>query len=66
MVRDAIKKTCGSAGPSGLDADGWCRTLISGNSGSSEGLRKAIADITKCLNITVKHLEAFLACGLIP
>ena len=67
MVRDAIKKTRGSAGPSGLDADGWCRTLMSGNSGSSgEGLRKAIANITKCLNITVKHLEAFLACGLIP
>ena len=69
MVRDAVKKRRGSADPSGLDADGWRRTLMSGNSGSSgEGLRKAIADITKRLrqDNTVKHLEAFLAYWLIP
>ena len=30
IVRDAIKKTRGSAGPSGLDADGWRRILMSG------------------------------------
>ena len=68
MVRDAIEKTRGSAGPSGLDADGWRRILMSGNFGSGEDLRKAIADMTKrlCRDITIKHLEAFLACRLIP
>ena len=68
MVRDAIKKKRGSAGPSGLDADGWRRILMSGNFGSSvEDLRKTIADMTKrlCRDNTVKHLEAFLACRLI-
>ena len=69
MVRDAIEKTRGSAGPSGLDADGWRRILMSGNFGSSgEDLRKAISDLTKRLfrDNTVKHLEAFLACRLLP
>ena len=32
--KDAIEKTRGSAGPSGLDADGWCRILMSENFGS--------------------------------
>ena len=31
LVRDTIKKTCGSADSSGLDADGWRRILMSGN-----------------------------------
>ena len=31
IVRDAIIKTRGSAGPSGLDADGWRRILMLGN-----------------------------------
>ena len=69
MVRDAIKKTPGSAGPSGLDADGLGRILMSRNfSTSGEDLKKAIADMTKqlCQDDTVKHLEAFLACKLIP
>ena len=63
MVRDTIEKTRGSASPSGLDADGWSRIFLSGNFGSSEDLRKAIADMTKplCQDNTVKHLEAFLA-----
>ena len=47
MVRDAVEKTRGSAGPSGLDVDGWRRILMLGNFGSSgEDLRKAIADMT--------------------
>ena len=68
MVRDTIEKTRGSASPSGLDADGWSRIFLSGNFGSSEDLRKAIADMTKplCQDNTVKHLEAFIACRLIP
>ena len=60
MVRDAIKKTHGSAGPFGLDADGWRRILMSRNFGTSgEDLREAIADMTKrlCQDKTVKHLE---------
>ena len=45
MIKEAIKKTRGSAVPSGLDADGWRRILLSGNFGTSgEDLRKAIAD----------------------
>ena len=69
MVRDAIKKTRGSAGLSGLDGDGWRRILMLRNFGTSgEDLRKTIVDITKrlCKDNTVKHLEAFLACRLIP
>ena len=69
MVRDAIKKTRGSAGPSGLDADGWSRILMSRNFGTSrEDLKKAIVDMTKRLyqDNTVKHLEPLLACRLIP
>ena len=69
MVRDAIIKTRDSAGPSGLDDDGWRRILMPGNFATSgEDLRKATADMTKCLcqDNTVKHLEAFLACRLIP
>ena len=31
MVRDAIEKTRGSAGPLGLDTDGWPGILVSGN-----------------------------------
>ena len=60
MVRDAIKKKRDSAGPFGLDADGWCRILMSRNFGTSgEDLREAIADMTKrlCQDKTVKHLE---------
>ena len=69
MVRDAIEKTRVSVCPSGLFGDGWCRILMLENFGSSgEDLRKAIADMTKrlCQDNTVKHLEAFLACRLIP
>ena len=65
MVREAIKKTRGSAGPSGLDAEGWCRILDSRNIiTSNEDLRKVVANMTKrlCQNKTAKHLDAFLAC----
>ena len=66
MLKDVIKKTCGSADPLGLDADGWRRILMLENFGTSgEDLRKAIADMTKrlCQDNTVKHLEPFLAVG---
>ena len=34
MVKDAQKKIRGAADPSGMDTDGWCRILISGNFGN--------------------------------
>ena len=69
MVKDAIKRTRGAAGPSGRDADGWCRILISGNFGNvGEELRKPIAEIRKrlCQERSANYLAAFLACRLIP
>ena len=46
MVTDAIKKTRGAAGPSGMGADRQCRILISGNfENVEEDLRKSIAEI---------------------
>ena len=69
MVRDAIEKTRGSAGPLGLDTDGWRGILVSGNFDSSGvDLRKTIVDMTKrlCQDNTVKHLEACLTCRLVP
>ena len=69
MVRDAIEKTRGSAGPLGLDTDGWRGILVSGNFDSSGvDLRKTIADMTKrlCQDNTVKHLEACLTSRLVP
>ena len=68
MVKDAIKRTRGAAGPSGRDADGWCRILISGNFGNvGEELRKPIAEIRKrlCQERSANYLAAFLACRLI-
>ena len=67
MARDAMKKTCGSAGLSDLDADAGCRTLMLGNFGTwEEDLRKAIADMTKglCQDNNIQHLETFSACEL--
>ena len=48
MVKDAIKRTRGAAGPSRRDPDSWCCMLISGNFGNvGEELQKPIAEITK-------------------
>ena len=50
MVRDAIKKTRGSVGPSDLDTEAWRGILILRNFGTSgEDLRKAIADMINLL-----------------
>ena len=57
-VRDAIKKTRGSTGPSRLDADTWRRILMLGNSGTSgQDLRKAIPnDYVKIAQLNIlKH-----------
>ena len=69
MVKDAIKKTRGAAGPSGMDTDGSRRILISGKFGSvREDFRKLIAKMAKrlCQERNTYYLAAFLACRLIP
>ena len=69
MVKDAIKKTRRAAGPSGMDADGWRRILISGNFRNvGEYFRKSIAEIAKRLwqERSANYLTAFLAYRLIP
>ena len=58
MVKDAIKRTRGAAGPSGMDTDGWRLILISGNFGNvAEDLRKSIAEMTKRLKLLMLHLH---------
>ena len=72
MVLKAESITKGGSGPSGLDADGWRRMLISNSFGTaSSDLRKSIADFIKKLsskriNFENISLEAFIACRLIP
>ena len=70
MILKAAIKTKGGAGPSGMDADGWRRILVSNNFGKSNfDLRKAFAEVVKKLCIGKDQsstLEAFLACRLIP
>ena len=69
-IRNAALRTRGSSGPSGLDADGWKRILVSkyfGNAGVS--LRVSIANFAWRLctvNIDSNALEAYTACRLIP
>ena len=70
LVKGAAVRTRGGAGPSGLDADGWRRLLITKQFGtSSTDLCKAIAEVIKKLctadNLS-PSLEPFLACCLIP
>ena len=71
-------RTRGSSGPSGLDADGWRRILVSKNFGSTgKNLRSAIATFARKIStveveVHVKdgrsysNLEAYTACRLIP
>ena len=74
-IAKAAMKTKGAAGPSGLDAEGWRRILISKNYGSAgKDLRKAIAKMTQMLcmrevelvNPNTTNIEAYVACRLIP
>ena len=53
LVKRAAVRTRGGAGPSGLDANGWRRILITKQSGtSSTDLCKAIAEVIKKLCTT--------------
>ena len=69
MVRKAALKTKGGAGPSGLDANGWCRMLTSNSYGkSSSDLCKVISDLIKRLcthQVNSESIEALLASRLI-
>ena len=69
MIRKAAMKTRGGSGPSGLDADGWKRILLSKNfSESSSDLCQTLAKVTKnlCIEELSTSLKGFLACRLIP
>ena len=64
-------KTKGGAGPSGMDADGWRRILVSKTFGEcTEDLQKAIANMTRKICSSNCNddgsLDAFLACRLVP
>ena len=69
-VKEAIPKTKGAAGPSGLDVDGWKRVLTSNQFGSSSNdLCKTFAKVIRKLCTTEdlsSSLEALLSCRLIP
>ena len=45
-IAESALRTKGSSGPSGLDADGWRRILVSKNFGSpGQSLREALASL---------------------
>ena len=76
MVKEAPLTAKGGYGPSGLDADGWRKILVSRSYGTiNADLRRAFANVnnkiyTEKLPVdTAKDetaLESFLACRLIP
>lgn len=72
-IAKAAMKTRGAAGPSGLDADGWRRILVSKNYGNiGKDLRVAIAKLTQklCTQMISEErsssIEAYVANRLIP
>ena len=71
-IAASAMKTKGAAGPSGMNADGWKRILVSKTFGrTGTELRKSIAQMTKILCMTQldpedNSLEAFTSCRLIP
>ena len=53
LIKNAAIKTKGGLGPSGLDADGWRRIIVSSCFGiATADLRKAIAELVKKLCVT--------------
>ena len=72
-IAKAAMKTRGAAGPSGLDAEGWRRILISRNYGTTgKDLRTALAKMTQALcceelsESATKSIEPYVANRLIP
>ena len=53
LIKNAAIKTKGGLRPSGLDADGWRRIIVSSCFGTATAdLRKAIAELVKKIYIT--------------
>ena len=75
-ISKAALKTRGAAGPSGQDADGWKRILVSKNYGNAgKDLRTAIAKLAQNLctrevqvipGTSTTNIEAYTSCRLIP
>ena len=68
MVREAIKKTLGTAGHSGLDVESWRQILASGNFGKSgkdlkNNIKYDYLMSTKILYLDkrAKNLDTFLS-----
>ena len=61
MVKDAIKKTRGAAGPSGMDADGWCHNWFKVTLDMQEKTFE-----NQCPERNANYLATFLTCKLIP
>ena len=74
LIKKAAIRARGGSGPSGLDADGWRRIIVSSFFGTATSdLRKAIAELVKKFCITnisnssdCGSLESLVACRLIP
>ena len=70
MILMCAKRTEGSAGPSGLDADGWKRILCSKQfKNKPTELCEAVADLGRKLSTTHVNplfLKAYSACRLVP
>ena len=72
-IAKAALKTRGAAGPSGLDAEGWKRILVSKNYGATgKDLRTALAKMTQHLctrplqETETTSIDAYIANRLIP
>ena len=61
MAKDAIKKTRGAAGPSGMDADGWCHNWFKVTLDMQEKTFE-----NQCPERNANYLATFLTCKLIP
>ena len=63
MVRESAFRTKGGSGPSGMDADGWCRIIASNNFGASRSdLRKTFGNVVRklCTDLIETHtIETF-------
>ena len=72
-IMKAALRTKGAAGPSGINADGWRRILVSKNYDKTDTeLRSSLAQFAKKLctkeidHMNDESLEAYVACRLIP
>ena len=74
MILRATTDTKGSSGPSGMDANGWHRILVSSQFGTASlDLRKAFIEMIKKICIEeistnmdgTTSIESFVACRLI-